>query len=205
MSTRNSSPPMRATVSPPRTDAREPLGGGDSTSSPAPWPMVSLTRLKRSRSTKSSPTIPPRRPTRLSACSSRSSSSARLGRPVSSSCRARRRISSDTCDRSMAVARTLASACRNASSSWGNARGSSASTPMKPIGPVAAPDAALHAGVGVEPLGPHRVVDRIAPAEVRPRSRRRRRPPRGSAGRRSAAPPARWAPRGCGSPARRRR
>ena len=54
--TTNSSPPKRATTSPPRTLARRRSATTRSSSSPAPWPSVSLTTLKRSRSSSSSAT-----------------------------------------------------------------------------------------------------------------------------------------------------
>ena len=87
--TANSSPPNRAGVSagrrvPPR---RSPTA--TSSSSPAPWPRLSLIVLKSSRSRKSTASEKSRSPlARSSACWTRSVKSARLASPVSESCSA---------------------------------------------------------------------------------------------------------------------
>ena len=81
--TTNSSPPRRWATSSGRIWSRSRWAASTSTSSPNACPAVSFTCLKRSRSTNSSPTGPERR-------ASRSSSSYRLGSPVSGSCRARK-------------------------------------------------------------------------------------------------------------------
>jgi len=83
--TANSSPPSRATVSPARRQCCMRVPIARSSSSPEPWPSVSFTRLKRSRSTKSSPTCQSLRRACMSACSRRSRKSARFGSPVSGS------------------------------------------------------------------------------------------------------------------------
>ena len=57
MSSANSSPPSRAAVSDGRTDAASRPATAASSSSPLPWPIVSFTTLKSSRSTKSTPTV----------------------------------------------------------------------------------------------------------------------------------------------------
>ena len=86
--------PSRATMSSSRTQADRRGATWRSSASPAEWPSVSLTTLKRSRSIRSSDSrVPSRAPCR----SSRSrwlKSSARLPRPVSGSSSARRRSSS---------------------------------------------------------------------------------------------------------------
>ena len=82
----NSSPPKRATVSPGRSTARSRPAAAHSRVSPAACPRLSLTILKWSRSTKSTAT--PLRVRCARATSSRSTSSVRLGSPVSGSCRA---------------------------------------------------------------------------------------------------------------------
>ena len=86
--TANSSPPSRATVSVARSIASSRALTATSNSSPAWCPSPSLTALNPSRSMNSSPSAAASRPARTrraSACSSRSTSSARLGRPVTGS------------------------------------------------------------------------------------------------------------------------
>ena len=79
----NSSPPMRATVSPTRTHARSRSPTDTSRRSPTSWPRLSFTVLKSSRSTKSTDTGSSRRCS--SAWSRRSRNSARLASCVSGS------------------------------------------------------------------------------------------------------------------------
>ena len=85
-STTNSSPPSRARVSPGRRTPGIRSATPRSRRSPASWPRLSLTALKRSRSMKSTATHELSRRARARAWRSRSSSRARLGRPVSASC-----------------------------------------------------------------------------------------------------------------------
>ena len=82
-STANSSPPMRATVSPGRTLADSRTATAASSSSPARWPRLSLRSLKPSRSTKIRVTGSSGRSWR--ALSSLRVNTARPGRPVSGS------------------------------------------------------------------------------------------------------------------------
>ena len=89
-STTNSSPAKRATVSPGRTCSIRRLATVFNSTSPASWPQVSLMSLKPSRSTNSKATESPCRRERCNAVTRRSRISARLGRPVSGSCVARR-------------------------------------------------------------------------------------------------------------------
>ncbi len=88
ISAANSSPPRRAAVSPARTESWSLRAASTSSSSPAWWPMVSLTALKPSRSMKSTAVLwsPARRPVR--AWRTRRVNRARLGRSVSGSCSA---------------------------------------------------------------------------------------------------------------------
>ncbi len=88
ISAANSSPPSRAAVSPLRTASCSRRAAWTRSSSPAWWPMVSLTALKPSRSMKSTavPWSEVRRP--ASACPTRRVNRARLGRSVSGSCSA---------------------------------------------------------------------------------------------------------------------
>ena len=81
----NSSPPMRAIVSLSRTSARRRSATWHSSLSPTGCPRVSLTVLKKSRSSSWQAIRSPRL-ARVKACSSRSLRRARLGRPVSVSC-----------------------------------------------------------------------------------------------------------------------
>ncbi len=100
--TPNSSPPSRATVHSGATAAVRRRATWVSSSSPAWWPRVSLTSLKRSRSMNSTAT--------LSAHGSRAvswaSNSVRFGRPVSMSCR-------DSC-----VSRSSSRPLRSAMAAW---------------------------------------------------------------------------------------
>src|SRR5665648_97008 len=89
VSTRNSSPANRATVSFGRTTADSRPATSWSSRSPAACPRVSLTRLKASRSMKDTATGCPVRAAAASDCSRRLTNSARLGSPVSGSCRIR--------------------------------------------------------------------------------------------------------------------
>ena len=84
----NSSPPSRPTVSSARMtlDRRAPTSR--SKSSPTPWPSVSLTSLKSSRSTNRTASPIPGLPRRTSAWESRSAKRTRFGNPVSGSCSA---------------------------------------------------------------------------------------------------------------------
>ena len=115
----NSSPPRRATVSPSRMAPTMRRPASTSSSSPAEWPTLSFTSLKRSRSRNSTAKpragLPPAamRPLRATVIASvrRSSNCWRLGSPVSASwrawwvrrCSARRR--SPICSSSSAFAR----------------------------------------------------------------------------------------------------
>ncbi len=82
----NSSPPSRATVSPARRQLSSRRAICTSSSSPARWPRLSFTSLKRSRSRKSTAKCAASRPlARAKATSRRSLKSARLGRPVNGS------------------------------------------------------------------------------------------------------------------------
>ncbi len=81
----NSSPPNRAMVSIGRSIPRRRCASAESTLSPALWPSVSLTSLKRSTSRNSTAIVPLVRRERSSATPRRSRNSARLGRPVSGS------------------------------------------------------------------------------------------------------------------------
>ena len=85
ITTTNSSPPRRATVSPGLTVWSSRRAASRSRSSPAPCPSESLTTLNRSRSRNNTPTIRSWRADRCRASCRRSRSSARLGSPVSSS------------------------------------------------------------------------------------------------------------------------
>ena len=84
----NSSPPHRATVSLGRDGAQDAPPAARSARSPASWPCSSLISLKPSRSMNSTAMRWSLRLDAARACSSRSSSSARLARPVSGSWRA---------------------------------------------------------------------------------------------------------------------
>ena len=88
MSSANSSPPSRAAVSQSRIspDSRTPTAA--SSSSPTPWPIVSFTTLKSSRSTNSTPTVAPSRRAAATCREIRSWNSSRLGSPVSASWKA---------------------------------------------------------------------------------------------------------------------
>ncbi len=81
---RNSSPPRRATVSALRSSVPRRSLTCLSSVSPELWPSVSLTFLKLSRSRYSIATLCS--PRRAAACSKRSRARLRLGRPVSASC-----------------------------------------------------------------------------------------------------------------------
>ncbi|MNT52619.1 hypothetical protein D3C72_1896520 [compost metagenome] len=81
-STMNSSPPRRATVSISRTRDRRRLATWISNWSPALWPRLSLTTLKRSMSMKASVKRLWLRAARAMAWLMRSLSRLRLGRPV---------------------------------------------------------------------------------------------------------------------------
>ena len=59
-----------------------------SSSSPTPWPIVSFTTLKSSRSTNSTPAVAPSRRAAATCCEIRSWKSSRLGSPVSASWKA---------------------------------------------------------------------------------------------------------------------
>ena len=84
--------------------------------SPAAWPRLSLTCLKPSMSMNSAPaTVPGLRAARASICSARSSTSARLGRPVRGSCSAR-------CESSRVFSRTSDSARTRPVASTSNSR-----------------------------------------------------------------------------------
>ena len=85
-STVNSSPPSRATVSAGRTARRIRSAAWRSSSSPAAWPRLSLTFLKRSRSMKRTAMRSFERRERSTACARRSAKRTRLARPVSGSC-----------------------------------------------------------------------------------------------------------------------
>ena len=84
----NSSPPKRATESEARTACVRRAPICCSSQSPLSCPRLSLTTLKRSTSMNTTATRAPLRRPRVSACSSRSLNSVRLGRPVSGSCSA---------------------------------------------------------------------------------------------------------------------
>ena len=107
----NSSPERRASVSPGRMRPAIRSATATRRSSPTRWPWLSLTDLKRSRSTKRIATGWPRRPLRSRACSSRSSRRRRFGRPVSASWRELVWNCSDascSSDRALALARYAA-------------------------------------------------------------------------------------------------
>ena len=78
----NSSPPRRPTVSCSRRQLRSRPATSRSSRSPAPWPRLSLTTLKSSRSTKSTARPPPSRRDLARAWRTRSLNSARLARSV---------------------------------------------------------------------------------------------------------------------------
>ena len=80
--TTNSSPPRRPSASASRTTPSSRAATACSSSSPAPWPSVSLMSLKLSRSTNSAATGVWLRRERASICSTRSRISVRFGRPV---------------------------------------------------------------------------------------------------------------------------
>jgi len=84
-STANSSPPSRATMSPGRTLWVSRWATNWSSRSPTGCPRVSLTSLKRSRSSSRNPTVAPVRAAWASASLVRRISSLRFDRPVSSS------------------------------------------------------------------------------------------------------------------------
>ena len=81
----NSSPPSRATVSAARAQQRNRSAAEISSRSPSAWPRLSFTRLKSSRSRKSTVIGWACRCARASAWLTRSRNSARLARPVSGS------------------------------------------------------------------------------------------------------------------------
>ena len=81
----NSSPPSRATVSALRAQARNRSATAMSSRSPSPWPRLSFTVLKSSRSRKRTVTGVPRRWASASAWLTRSRNRARLASPVSGS------------------------------------------------------------------------------------------------------------------------
>ena len=87
--TMNSSLAKRPATSESRMQPSSRRATSTSSSSPAPWPSESLTCLKSSMSTYSTPAPVPTRRDRTSASSSAWVTSDRLGRPVSASCRAR--------------------------------------------------------------------------------------------------------------------
>ena len=87
--TTNSSPPSRPTVSSWRMALANLAATATSSWSPAAWPKVSLMSLKLSRSKKRTATGVCSRRDRASIRSIRSRINARLGSPVSESCRAR--------------------------------------------------------------------------------------------------------------------
>ena len=89
-STTNSSAPKRATVSAGLRTYRMRWDSSTRKSSPELWPRLSFTCLKRSTSMKSTASKPATRLSRRTAPERRSSSSARLGSPVSGSKRALR-------------------------------------------------------------------------------------------------------------------
>ena len=114
--TANSSPPKRATVSLARSSLRRRGPIARSSSSPAPWPSESLMTLRLSRSRNSTATRVLSRDARSSAWRSRSSSSVRLGRPVSASCSASWRMRASVCRLSIAAASMCATDCRKSMS-----------------------------------------------------------------------------------------
>ena len=83
----NSSPPRRATVSASRTLSARRRETSTSSRSPTTWPRMSLTSLKRSRSSISTAKGSDLRRWIMQNCSSRSKNTWRLGRSVSASCR----------------------------------------------------------------------------------------------------------------------
>ena len=88
MTTTNSSPPRRATVSRRRTAPFRRTATSWSSLSPVEWPMESLMSLKRSRSMSSTAISSPSRRADSTERSRRSCSSRRLGRPVRASWKA---------------------------------------------------------------------------------------------------------------------
>ena len=94
----NSSPPKRAAVSDSRKQACNLSAASFSRQSPAAWPRLSLTSLKRSRSMNCTTALSPTRRDRFRACDRRSKKSVRLGRSVSASKLASRWISADFSD-----------------------------------------------------------------------------------------------------------
>ncbi len=100
-SSRNSSPPWRASSPSSPSMPRSRPAIRRSSRSPAPWPSESLTSLKLSRSMNSSATRLARRRARVTAARSRASNCARFGRPVSGSKNASRRTSSSARTRSV--------------------------------------------------------------------------------------------------------
>ena len=90
-----------------------------SSSSPAAWPMLSLTDLKRSRSTKSTHRSVSRRAATSSACCRRSRKSARLGSPVSESWKA---SSIASTVRASVSARLACSAKASSMPSWASSK-----------------------------------------------------------------------------------
>ncbi len=118
--TRNSSPPKRPTVSDSRTTPVSRRAAACKARSPAPWPWLSLMRLKASRSTNSTPTLRSWRRAEAIAVSSRSSVRPRPGMPVNASrwltvasaprssrtaCASARAPSADSTSRSLACTR----------------------------------------------------------------------------------------------------
>ncbi len=92
--TTNSSPPSRPSASASRTTASSLAATARRSSSPTPWPSVSLTSLKLSRSMNSAATGVWLRRERAIICSTRSRIKVRFGRPVKASWVARNESSS---------------------------------------------------------------------------------------------------------------
>ena len=104
----NSSPPMRETVSPGRTECSIRAATLRRSWSPTSCPIESLTNLKWSMSSNSTLSVEPRRRAPASPCTSRSVRSARLASPVSGSCITCRAISD-----SMSLRSVVSCSCAN--------------------------------------------------------------------------------------------
>ena len=106
ISTANSSPPKRATTSTSRTQPETRSATARSTWSPVSCPRLSLIFLKRSRSRNRTDRNLPLRPARWIACANDCLNRVRLGKPVSSSWSARKRVRSSDSLRVVTSCRT---------------------------------------------------------------------------------------------------
>ena len=177
-STANSSPPRRATVSPGRTQRHRRRANSCSRRSPTWWPSVSLTSLKRSRSSSRRPVGRPSRSVARTASSSRSCSRTRLARPVSASWVAWWR-SRACCSSASVVSRTTATSRLSPSSAM--VRRASSTGKVPPSGRTARPCQRPSAPPARSPAGRKRRKSGKSCSKRRPASPPRPRPNMASA------------------------